>query len=141
MEMVKDPICGMMVDQETSLTMACQGEHLYFCSELCRHTFLEDPEKFVGRPAFDISESGETSRRIAYFSMEVGVDSNMPIYSGGLGILAGDTLKSCADLKVPTVGVSMLYAHGYFDQKLDEWGNQQERPMSGTLLVLPAFCP
>lgn len=130
MKMVKDPICGMMVDQDTSLTLVYQGEPWYFCSELCRHTFLENPENFVGSSAFDISESGEISRRIAYFSMEVGVDSNMPIYSGGLGILAGDTLKSCADLKVPTVGVSLLYTHGYFDQKLDEWGNQQELPMT-----------
>ncbi|GJL49196.1 MAG: alpha-glucan phosphorylase [Nitrospirales bacterium] len=130
MNMVKDPVCGMMVDQDKSLTMVYQGEALYFCSELCRNAFLENPESFVDRLGSSISDLGERSRRIAYFSMEVGVDFNMPIYSGGLGVLAGDTLKSCADLKVPTVGVSLLYAHGYFDQKLDERGNQQELPVT-----------
>ncbi len=130
MNMVKDPVCGMMVDEDKSLTMFYQGEAWYFCSDLCRHNFLEDPERFVERLDSSISDLGEISRRIAYFSMEVGVDSNLPIYSGGLGILAGDTLKSCADLKIPTVGVSLLYANGYFDQKLDEWGNQQELPMT-----------
>ena len=64
--------------------------------------------------------------------MEVGVDPGLPIYSGGLGILAGDTLKSCADLKVPVVGLTLLYANGYFNQKLDEWGNQQEQPTTWT---------
>ena len=130
MNMFKDPVCGMMVDEDNSLTMSYQGEAWYFCSDLCQHGFLENPERFVARLDSSISDLGEISRRIAYFSMEVGVDSNLPIYSGGLGILAGDTLKSCADLKIPTVGVSLLYANGYFDQKLDEWGNQQELPMT-----------
>ncbi len=130
MNMVRDPVCGMMVDEDKNLTMVYQGEALYFCSELCRHAFLENPESFVNRLGSSISDLGEISRRIAYFSMEVGVDSDMPIYSGGLGILAGDTLRSCADLKVPTVGVSLLYAHGYFDQKLDERGDQQELPVT-----------
>jgi starch phosphorylase len=62
--------------------------------------------------------------------MEVAADPRMPTYSGGLGILAGDTLKSCADLKIPLVAVSLLYSKGYFDQKLDEWGNQQEFPVA-----------
>ena len=65
---------------------------------------------------------------IAYFSMEVGVNSKVPTYSGGLGILAGDTVKSCADLSVPLVAVSLLYKKGYFYQKLDEQGNQRESP-------------
>ncbi|MEE8288993.1 MAG: alpha-glucan family phosphorylase, partial [Nitrosomonadaceae bacterium] len=77
-------------------------------------------------------KKSEFSRRVAYFSMEVGVDPGLPIYSGGLGILAGDTLKSCADLKVPVVGLTLLYANGYFNQKLDEWGNQQEQPTTWT---------
>ncbi len=68
-------------------------------------------------------------RRVAYFSMEVAVDSRMPTYSGGLGVLAGDTLKSCADLRVPAVAVSLMYKNGYLDQRLDEWGNQRESPV------------
>ena len=46
--------------------------------------------------------------KIAYFSMEIGIDENIPTYSGGLGILAGDTIKSCADLNVPMVGITLL---------------------------------
>ena len=67
-------------------------------------------------------------RRVAYFSMEVGLDSAMPTYSGGLGVLAGDTLRSGADLKVPMVGVSLLCRKGYFRQTLDAAGNQSESP-------------
>ena len=67
-------------------------------------------------------------RRIAYFSMEIGIDSRIPTYSGGLGILAGDTIKSCADLYVPMVAVTLLYKKGYFYQKLDGQGLQQESP-------------
>lgn len=64
--------------------------------------------------------------RIAYFSMELGLDERIPTYCGGLGILAGDTLKSCADLKVPAVGVTLLNEKGFFYQRLDERGNQME---------------
>ncbi|MFP4402920.1 MAG: alpha-glucan family phosphorylase [Candidatus Woesearchaeota archaeon] len=66
------------------------------------------------------------NRHIAYFSMEIGLDFDIPTYSGGLGVLAGDTLKSCADLKVPIVGVTLLYKKGYFKQKIDDNGNQLE---------------
>ncbi|MBM3707594.1 MAG: alpha-glucan family phosphorylase [Actinobacteria bacterium] len=65
---------------------------------------------------------------IAYFSMEIGIDSKIPTYSGGLGILAGDTIRSCADLKVPIVAVTLIYKKGYFYQKLDEFGQQIELP-------------
>jgi starch phosphorylase len=67
--------------------------------------------------------------KIAYFSMEIGIDENIPSYSGGLGILSGDTIKSCADLNVPVVGITLLSENGYFYQKLDENGNQIELPM------------
>jgi len=79
--------------------------------------------------------------KIAYFSMEIGIDENIPTYSGGLGILAGDTIKSAADLNVPMVGVTLLSEHGYFYQKLDENGNQIELPIqfavSNYLKLLP----
>ncbi len=67
--------------------------------------------------------------KIAYFSMEVGLEQEVPTYSGGLGILAGDTLKSCADLELPVVGVTLLHEKGYFIQKLDGEGNQTEEPV------------
>lgn len=67
-------------------------------------------------------------RRIAYFSMEIAVDANLPTYAGGLGILAGDLLRSAADLGVPMVGVTLLCRKGYFRQKLDGSGQQAESP-------------
>ncbi len=68
--------------------------------------------------------------KIAYFSMEIGIDEEIPTYSGGLGILAGDTLKSCADLKVPIVGVTLLSENGYFYQSIDCDGGQTELPIN-----------
>ena len=66
--------------------------------------------------------------KIAYFSMEIGIDEHIPTYSGGLGVLAGDTLKSSADLNVPIVGVTLLSEKGYFYQEIDSEGNQIELP-------------
>lgn len=63
---------------------------------------------------------------IAYFSMEVGLDETMPTYSGGLGVLAGDLLKSCADLEIPVVAVSLINGRGFFSQGLDSDGSQTE---------------
>lgn len=67
------------------------------------------------------------SGTIAYFSMEIGIDLALPTYSGGLGILAGDTLKAAADLGIPMVGVTLLYRKGYFSQHIDEHGHQIEK--------------
>jgi glycogen phosphorylase len=66
-------------------------------------------------------------RSIAYFSPEYGITAALPQYSGGLGILAGDHLKSASDLGVPIIGVGLLYRHGYFRQSLSHDGWQQER--------------
>ncbi len=63
---------------------------------------------------------------IAYFSMEICLDQAIPTYSGGLGVLAGDTLRSAADLKLPVVGVTLLHRKGYFRQHIDASGNQTE---------------
>ncbi|MBI2957273.1 MAG: alpha-glucan family phosphorylase [Chloroflexi bacterium] len=65
---------------------------------------------------------------IAYFSMEVGLDNAVPTYAGGLGVLAGDTLKAAADLGVPMTGVTLVYRKGYFRQHLDSDGHQTESP-------------
>ena len=66
---------------------------------------------------------------LAYFSMEIGIDPAIPTYSGGLGVLAGDTLKSCADLALPVVGLTLLYRQGYFRQEIDAEGRQVEKPV------------
>ena len=67
---------------------------------------------------------------VAYFSMEIALESAMPTYAGGLGILAGDFLKAAAELDVPMVGMTLLYRKGYFTQHLDAEGNQTETPVN-----------
>ena len=72
----------------------------------------------------------QTSEVIAYFSMEIALEPAMPTYSGGLGMLAGDTLRSAADIKLPMVAVTLLHRQGYFVQKLDANGWQTESPIA-----------
>jgi starch phosphorylase len=66
---------------------------------------------------------------VAYFSMEIALEGGIPTYSGGLGVLAGDYLRSCADLGLPVVGLSLLYHGGYFRQHVDASGQQSEEPV------------
>ena len=68
------------------------------------------------------------STRIAYFSMEIALDPAIPTYAGGLGVLAGDTLRSAADLGAPILGVTLLHRRGYFQQSLGAGGEQTEAP-------------
>jgi starch phosphorylase len=75
------------------------------------------------------SSPASTSTTVAYFSMEICLDQAIPTYSGGLGILSGDTLRSAADLGAPVVGVSLLHRQGYFEQHIDAQGNQSEAPV------------
>jgi starch phosphorylase len=69
---------------------------------------------------------GKSAFNVAYFSMEFGLSEALPIYSGGLGILAGDYLKTASDLGVPVIGIGLLYQQGYFRQVLDARGRQRE---------------
>jgi len=71
--------------------------------------------------------AGEEGFLVAYFSCEFGLDESLPIYAGGLGVLAGEHLKSASELGVPLVGVGLLYREGYFRQRLDDRGRQTER--------------
>jgi starch phosphorylase len=103
-----DPVCGMFVDPETTeFKVERWGKIYYFCNEFCLHSFLEDP-------------------RIAYFSMEIGIKNEIPTYSGGLGVLAGDTIRSSADLKIPLVALTLLSRKGYLKQTINEKGEQLE---------------
>ena len=70
---------------------------------------------------------------VAYFSMEIGLEEAIPTYAGGLGILAGDTVRSAADMGVPLVAVSLVHRRGYFHQRLDQHGNQTEEPREWSL--------
>lgn len=79
-------------------------------------------------PATALGTNGQASPRVAYFSMEIGLASDIPTYSGGLGVLAGDTLRSAADLGVRMVGITLLYRKGYFRQAISVEGDQVEHP-------------
>jgi len=75
---------------------------------------------------YERTSKGKKGMRVAYFSMEFGLHESLPVYSGGLGVLAGDHLKSASDLGIPLVGVGLLYRQGYFRQYLNIEGWQQE---------------
>ena len=75
---------------------------------------------------------------IAYFSMEFGIHESVPLFAGGLGILAGDHLKAASDLALPLVGVGLLYREGYFNQFLNQDGWQQEEYPETDIFHLPA---
>ncbi len=73
----------------------------------------------------------------AYFSLEFGIHESLKLYSGGLGVLAGDHLKSASDLKIPLVGICLLYREGYFTQYLNNDGFQQEKYTASEIYNLP----
>jgi starch phosphorylase len=84
-------------------------------------------QEILTRPAwFQTAYPHPALAHVAYFSMEFGLSESLPIYSGGLGILAGDCLKTASDLGVPMTGIGLLWQQGYFRQSLDEQGGQQE---------------
>jgi starch phosphorylase len=109
------PVCGVQIDvqsMEKRLELVCDsfgGRKYCFCSKNCRQHFLEDP-------------------RIAYFSMEIGIANDIPTYSGGLGVLAGDIVKASADLRLQMVALTLVSRKGYFKQKITKRGEQQELP-------------
>jgi starch phosphorylase len=72
------------------------------------------------------NRGGPADLLVAYFSAEFGLDESLPIYSGGLGVLAGDYLKAASELGLPLVGIGLFYRHGYFRQRLDETDRQTE---------------
>ena len=99
-DILKDPVCGMTVQSGREVAAFYQDQKIHFCSEFCRNRFFQHPETYADILISATRDAAKVDRQIAYFSMEVGVGSAMPTYSGGLGILAGDTSKSCADFLV-----------------------------------------
>jgi len=102
--------------------------------------YLERLARVQGRLARDRGEEtwwrnrkGPDDLLVAYFSAEFGLDESLPIYSGGLGVLAGDYLKAASELGVPLVGIGLFYRRGYFQQRLDENDRQIEHyPLTDT---------
>ena len=99
-------------------------------TEFRRYTEKGKPYHFGLETPFDFT--------VAYFSAEYGLTDCLPIYSGGLGVLAGDHLKSASDLRVPMVGVGLFYQKGYFHQYLNVDGWQQETYPDNEFQILPA---
>ncbi|MDZ7795804.1 MAG: alpha-glucan family phosphorylase [Candidatus Marinimicrobia bacterium] len=91
------------------------------------HDVMKDFNHYMTRKDtwFNKNYRGHDDFLVAYFSAEFGVHESVPVYSGGLGILAGDHCKSASDLGVPLVGVGMMYKQGYFIQRIDAEGNQE----------------
>ena len=90
----------------------------------------------LARPPHPVA--GQTARPVAYFCSEFGVHGSLALYGGGLGVLAGDTLKAAADLAVPMVGIGLFYRQGYFHQRLDLEGWQHEYWLNADFERLPA---
>jgi len=121
-----DPVCGMPVAEPAAIRVDYHGLPFVFCSEFCRREFVSRPHAYEAVPLESRDGIGWAARRVAYFSMEIALENDIPTYAGGLGVLAGDTLRSCADLGVPVVAVSLVHREGYFRQQIrDGW--QQER--------------
>ncbi|MFH1610145.1 MAG: DUF3417 domain-containing protein, partial [Candidatus Bipolaricaulota bacterium] len=90
------------------------------------------------------SRHGRPTGPVAYFSAEFGVHVSLPVYAGGLGILAGDTLKEASDLGLPMVGVGLIYSQGYVRQRIrdDGWQEEAHEPLDGSSYpIRPALDP
>ncbi len=81
-------------------------------------------------PAMTTISRSDPQRAVAYFSMEIALEPGLPTYSGGLGVLAGDTLRSCADLGLAVCAVTLVHRKGYFLQSIARDGSQQEHPQT-----------
>lgn len=111
-----------MMSQERLNDLAEDAGYLSHLDRVCKKL-----ENYMHSPRwYDSIDPAAQAGKIAYFSAEFGIHECLPIYSGGLGILAGDHLKSASDLGLPLVGVGLLYRQGYFQQYLNNDGWQQE---------------
>jgi len=135
-----NPILFLRQIDPQRLNQAAQDpEYLALYDAVCA-----DFDSYVGGSELwaDRSHPELTNRPIAYFSMEYGLHEMLPIYSGGLGVLAGDHLKEASDLGLPLVGMGLMYAEGYFSQRVGEdgWQTSLNRPLEfRDLPVMPVF--
>ncbi|MDQ1280273.1 MAG: glycogen phosphorylase [Thermoproteota archaeon] len=110
---IRCPICGTPIHPDKMeydhVCIEYGNRRFCFCSESCRKSFLEGP-------------------RIAYFSMEIAVANEIPTYSGGLGILAGDVVRSSADLRLRLIALTLVSRKGYLKQRITSKGEQLEYP-------------
>ena len=123
---------GMIKQDKLSQALNDEG----FMAHLSR--VIKSLDDYLGGQTWFESKYGKVDKpQIAYFSMEFGLAECLPIYSGGLGILAGDHLKSASELGIPLAGVGLLYQRGYFQQYLNADGWQQETYPDNDFYNLP----
>lgn len=117
------PAFMAQVGEEVLQKRAADPAYRQRLSRACRAltSYLRDGRHWARRHV-----TGLRLRPVAYFSAEFGLHESLPVYSGGLGVLAGDHLKSCSDLGLPVWGVTILYRQGYFNQTIDAEGRQEE---------------
>ena len=102
------------------------------------HAFHQLNDYLNAQDTWATRASGPTKNNpVAYFSAEFGLHESLPIYSGGMGVLAGDHLQACSDLGIPLVGIGLYYAYGYFKQRLDKNGWQREEFLEAEVENLP----
>lgn len=119
----KNPVKFLkLVSQDKLEDIAKDEEFLAKYDEVVNHfnSYMQTKETW-----FSKNYPNNANDLIAYFSAEYGIDEIIPIYSGGLGILSGDHLKSASDLGLPFIAVGLLYKNGYFNQKIDGYGTQK----------------
>ncbi len=117
-----NPVKFLMSVREEALQKAAANEQF----RRDYQKVLQQFDHYLGKESWFAQNYPELrEEKIAYFSAEFGLHESHPIYSGGLGLLAGDHLKSASDLGLPLVGVGLLYEYGYFTQMIDQEGRQQ----------------
>ena len=131
----KNPVKFLKNISQEKLEEACENQEIL--KEYDK--FVKDFEDYIKsrNTWFSKKYPNNAGDLIAYFSAEYGLDETIPIYSGGLGILSGDHLKSASDLGIPLVAVGLLYKHGYFKQKINGYGQQETEYNGIDLYDLP----
>ncbi len=122
-ERTENPLLVLQSAQQAQIDAAANDDTLL--KEMAEWR-REVDEYYASQPEFRSLDPSGTLRTVAYFSMEFGLSESLPIYSGGLGMLAGDHLKTASDLGVPLVGIGLLYQQGYFRQVIGDDGEQVE---------------
>lgn len=106
-------------DSERLENLLANEEYMRLYTEV-----MAEFDAYMAEPLRDIDEHVNVKHPVAYFSTEYGITESVPIYSGGLGVLSGDHLKSASDMAIPLFGIGLLYKSGYFKQEIDENGRQ-----------------
>ncbi|MDR1776798.1 MAG: alpha-glucan family phosphorylase [Desulfovibrio sp.] len=120
------------VDQERLTHLVNNAEYRALYEDV-----LQEFDKYMAEPQRSLSDELTPEHPIAYFSTEYGLHESVPIYSGGLGVLSGDHLKSASDMALPLVGIGLLYKNGYFMQEISEDGRQIPRYPVNNFAHLP----